>query len=86
MDYPYEIWVTWFFKPGEPVVCMLCGREPTPGKKLNRDHGHSGTLKGKARGLICFRCNRWLAYFVTAEWLRAAADYLEAAESRAERP
>lgn len=28
------------------------------------------------RGLLCVRCNRVLAGWITSEWLRSAADYL----------
>lgn len=83
MDHPYEEWVAWFYEPGEPVVCMLCGKPPAEGKKLNRDHGHSGVTYGAARGLLCFRCNTNLPYDATVEWLRLAVAYLEAAEARA---
>jgi ribosomal protein L40E len=83
MDHPYEKWVAWFYRPGEPVVCMLCGRPPAEGKKLNRDHGHSGVTYGKARGLLCYRCTTNLPYDATVEWLRLAVAYLEAAEDRA---
>jgi hypothetical protein len=54
--------------------CGICGRGPTPGRRLNRDHDHH---TGKLRGLACTRCNRNLGNWVTSEWLRKAADYLD---------
>lgn len=57
-------------------VCWICGNGPGS-RRLHIDHDHK-TLR--VRGLACFRCNRALPAWVTAEWLRAAAVYLEAAE------
>lgn len=55
--------------------CWICGATPKT-RRLHIDHDH----KTKAvRGLLCFRCNRGLPTYATAEWLRAAAEYLEAA-------
>src|SRR5688572_28917278 len=51
LDAPYEMWVAWF---GER--CGICGVTPEPGKRLHRDHEHKGN--GRARGLLCFQCNR----------------------------
>jgi Recombination endonuclease VII len=60
--------------------CALCGREPSEHRKLDRDHSHSTK---RPRGLLCHFCNRWLPERATAEWLRAAADYVERAEREA---
>lgn len=68
-EMPYEQWVTRF---GER--CGICGRVPSTRRRLDRDHDHRS---GQARGLLCARCNRALPNWVTAQWLRAAADYLE---------
>lgn len=38
------------------------------------DHDHRTMI---VRGLLCVRCNRNLPDWMTPEWLRAAADYLE---------
>lgn len=65
---PYEWWVERF---GE--VCNICGAEAKT-RRLHRDHDHQ---TGRARGLLCFRCNAALRNYMTAEWLRAAAGYLE---------
>jgi len=43
-------------------------------RKHALDHDHK-TMK--LRGILCFRCNSALRYWVSPEWLRAAADYLE---------
>jgi Recombination endonuclease VII len=54
--------------------CELCGNVPKSGG-LHADHDHKGD--GRTRGWLCHRCNRALPTFVTPEWLRAAAVYLE---------
>lgn len=56
--------------PGEKG---LCGS--TLKRALDEDHNH---VTGKHRGWICARANRQLWGWVTPEWLRWAADYLEA--------
>lgn len=71
----YEQWVVIF-----GARCGICGRLPTARRRLDRDHDHR---TGKPRGLLCARCNRALPSWVTPEWLRLAADYLERA-ARAE--
>jgi hypothetical protein len=73
LELPYEQWVERY---GER--CGICGRPPGPSRKLDRDHDHR---TGQPRGLLCFRCNRALPVWVTAEWLRRAAAYLERAEA-----
>jgi len=55
--------------------CGICGRKPSPNRRLDRDHEHRGD--GTPRGLLCVFCNRMLGPKVTPEWLRAAADYLD---------
>lgn len=54
--------------------CAICGRLPSATRRLDRDHCHD---TGEPRGLLCARCNRALPSWVTADWLRAAAAYLE---------
>lgn len=66
---PYGWWVELF---GER--CGICGAERTPARRLDRDHDHK---TGAVRGLLCHRCNRALPHWANAEWLRAAAAYLE---------
>jgi hypothetical protein len=76
LDSPYEEWVEMF---GER--CAICLRERSEkDRRLQRDHDH---LTGKRRGLLCHRCNRALPSWMTPEWLRAAADYLEKAREAA---
>lgn len=48
--------------------CALCDGEP---KKV--DHNHK---TGKFRGVICDKCNVWLAPFDNHEWMVRAASYL----------
>ena len=54
--------------------CALCKRPPSPNRKLDMDHDHKDMF---LRGLLCHRCNRTLVSWITADWLRAAAAYLE---------
>ncbi len=58
--------------------CAICGRKPSGRRRLDRDHDHRS---GLPRALLCSRCNRGLPSWVTAEWLRAAADYLDRAKT-----
>lgn len=55
--------------------CAICGRLPTANRRLDRDHDHSGG--GRPRGLLCTRCNRALPNWMTSDWLRTAAEYLD---------
>lgn len=76
LDIAYEQYVE--INGGER--CGICGAAAKPNRRLNRDHEHAGN--GKPRGLLCPKCNRFLVQtryglVVTAEWLRAAAAYLE---------
>lgn len=76
LDIPYEVYVE--INGGEH--CALCGIGRSESRRLDRDHDHR---TGQPRGLLCWRHNKLLG---TADWsvtlLRAAADYLERAESR----
>lgn len=59
-------------------VCWICGRPPKT-RALHVDHDHHTGLN---RGLLCFRHNRFMLMAgITAAELRAAADYLEAAQA-----
>ena len=55
--------------------CAVCGSTPKT-RRLHVDHDHA---TGRVRGLLCYRCNRWLlTYGVTPALLSRAADYLDA--------
>ena len=54
--------------------CAICGRPPSVQRRLDMDHNHK-TME--LRGLLCHRCNRALASWITPDWLRSAAEYLE---------
>lgn len=74
-------YVAWVAEHGE--VCGICGSPPKGKRRLDRDHEHKGS--GRARGLLCaFPCNTGLKGWMTAEWLRAAADYLDRAAGRSD--
>lgn len=53
--------------------CALCPQIPVK-RRLDLDHDHD---KMVMRGLLCHKCNRALPNWITPEWLRAAANYLE---------
>jgi hypothetical protein len=72
LEEPYEVFLE---ANGGVNRCGICGKEPP----LHRDHEHRG--EGKPRGLLCFPCNLQLKHTSTPKWLRAAAAYLERAES-----
>jgi len=56
--------------------CAICRENPNPtSKRLDMDHNH---LTMTMRGLLCSRCNRFgVKDWMTPEWARALADYLE---------
>jgi hypothetical protein len=54
--------------------CGICGRLPSERRRLDRDHDH---ITGRARGLLCHRCNRHMKAWVTCDWLLKAASYLK---------
>jgi len=55
-------------------VCAICGRPPKK-YRLNVDHDHKS---GRVRGLLCWRCNKFLVpQQHTSDILRKAADYLD---------
>lgn len=70
---PYDVFLA---LNGGVEKCALCGAGPKT-RRLQRDHCHNS---GAPRGLLCSRCNRALPRWMTAPWLRAAADYLERTE------
>lgn len=72
LEIPYEAYVE--LNGGD--VCGVCKTPSTTARRLDRDHDHKA---GAPRGLLHARCNRALPNWVTPDWLRAAADYLERA-------
>lgn len=52
--------------------CALCPATPKT-RRLHVDHDHES---GNVRGLLCHRCNRTLATWVTPTWCERAAAYL----------
>ena len=52
--------------------CAICGATPKT-RRLHTDRDHR---TGQVRGLLCHRCNRTLAAWVTEPWLFKAAAYL----------
>lgn len=72
LEAPYEVYVE--LNGGDHCAVCLRRRTQADERRLDRDHCHR---TGRPRGLLCHKCNRALASWVTPEWLRAAADYLE---------
>lgn len=66
---PYEVYVA---INGGKETCGICDR-PGKTRRLHRDHDHR---TGLPRGLLCYRCNRIMAVYVTVEWLERAIIYL----------
>jgi hypothetical protein len=62
--------------------CAICGNPPKT-RRLHVDHNHR---TGTVRGLLCYRCNRQLGYYVTSQWLERARDYVRADEERGDVP
>ena len=52
--------------------CAICGNPPKT-RRLHADHNHR---THNVRGLLCFRCNRALPTYVTADWLAKAYWYV----------
>lgn len=52
--------------------CAICGATPKT-RRLHVDHDHK---TGAVRGLLCYRCNRFLHGWMTAQWLNRAGAYL----------
>lgn len=73
LEAPYEYYVA---LSGEDRCCICLRPRSEKDRRLHRDHDHKS---GRPRGLLCHRCNRSLPHWVTPEWLRAAAEYLERA-------
>jgi hypothetical protein len=56
--------------------CALCENEPKT-RRLHTDHDHKSM---NVRGLLCFRCNKAVPYWVTSEWALRLYGYLKNAE------
>jgi hypothetical protein len=74
---PYEQYVE--LNGGE--ICGICKTAGSGRRRLDRDHDHK---TGKPRGLLHPRCNRALPSWITSDWLRRAADYLDRFADRSE--
>lgn len=53
--------------------CAICPNTPKT-RRLHVDHEHRG---GPVRGLLCYRCNRFLHGWMTWQWLRRASCYVD---------
>lgn len=55
--------------------CAVCGTAPKAGRFLHVDHSHRS---GSVRGLLCFRCNKFVvSRHHDSKLLHAAACYLD---------
>ncbi len=54
--------------------CAICGRAPSPTRRLDMDHDHQ-TMR--VRGLLCVRCNRAIPTWLTPEWAAKVIEYLK---------
>jgi hypothetical protein len=60
-------------------LCEVCGQSARDGISLSLDHCH---MCKKVRGFLCQRCNAGIGNFRdSSEWLRLAAEYLDARDS-----
>lgn len=65
----------WMLEGGDGR-CWICGHpELVPNRSLALDHDHE---TGTVRGLLCTRCNIIIGRISNPEWLRRAAEYLDA--------
>lgn len=74
LSVPYERWLQATGMAEGSEVCMVCGKPPKPGKRLQRDHDH---ITGAARGLLCWPCNSRLPVGATLAWVARADVYLK---------
>lgn len=54
-------------------VCAICGKPPSPKRRLHVDHNHR---TGQVRGLLCRQCNVWLHVAEDIELLTKLNTYL----------
>jgi hypothetical protein len=54
-------------------ACWICLRPPKPGRHLHVDHDHR---TGRLRGLLDYRCNRFLMPWMDMVWLSNACEYV----------
>ena len=63
--------------------CAICKKPSSAFKKrLSVDHSHKS---GKIRGLLCYRCNKFLVGRQTLETARQLLEYLEKYDAPAEK-
>lgn len=67
-----------FSYQGGKCAIPWCSKPPMK-RRLDIDHDHKEMY---IRGLLCVRCNRALAGWMTSQWLRDAADYLDERDSQ----
>ena len=53
--------------------CALCGKAPSPKRKLDLDHDHQRMV---IRGLLCWSCNKAVPDGKDKDWILRCAEYI----------
>lgn len=75
----YGVSFAWYRKTlkGQDGKCAICRRPFGDQRKANVDHNHK---TGKVRGLLCYRCNKFLVGRHTIQTITPVYEYLKRTE------